>query len=222
MKLSVSTFYLPFNNICQEISALDKAGIDMFHVDFMDGNFVENLGMGIQDLDAVRSCTEKPVDVHMMVQDPDRYVELMAEHGADIIYIHPEACRQPAAVLQHIRRIGRKCGLAVSPSMSIPSVEEMLPLCDYVLVLAVNPGFANQTYLPYAEGKAARLAALGREMGYKTVMDGAIDLNAVKTMSARGVNGFVLGNRVLLEHDLSEYAEQVRTIRATGQEALEK
>lgn len=219
MKLSVSTFYLPFLNIRQEIAALDQAGIDLFHVDFMDGNFVENLGMGIQDLDAVRGCTDKPVDVHMMVRDPDRYVDLMADHGADVIYIHPEACSQPAAVLQHIRRAGRKCGLAVSPSMSIPTVEELLPLCDYVLVLTVNPGFANQSYLRFVEEKAARLAALSRSRGYELIMDGAIDLRAVETMSRRGADGFVLGNRVLLEHDLSEYAEQVQIIRSAGKEA---
>jgi len=90
MELSVSTFYLPFDNIREEVTALDQAGVDMFHVDFMDGNFVANLGMGIQDLDAVRRCTKKTVDVHMMVKDPDRYVELMAAHGADVIHIHPE------------------------------------------------------------------------------------------------------------------------------------
>lgn len=214
MKLSVSTFYLPFQDIRAEIEALDHAGVDMFHVDFMDGNFVENLGMGIQDLDAVRACTDKTVDVHMMVRDPDRYIELMASHGADVIYVHPEACCQPAAVLQHIRRAGCKCGLAISPSVSIPTVEEMLPLCDYVLVLAVNPGFANQSYLPYIEDKAGRLAQMGRQYGFTVIADGAIDLPAVERLHALGVDTYVLGNRILLEHDKSEYASCVEKIRA--------
>lgn len=214
MKLSVSTFYLPFSEIRSHINALDDAGLDMFHVDFMDGNFVQNLGMGIQDLDAVRACTAKPVDVHLMVNDPDRYIQLMADHGADVIYIHPEACLQPAAVLQHISRLGLKCGIAVSPSMAVPTVEELLPLCDYVLVLAVNPGFANQSYLPCVEDKAARLAALSRQHGFTVIMDGAIALDAVKRLVPQGIDAFILGNRILLEHDKAEYGACVQTIRS--------
>lgn len=215
MKLSVSTFYLPFDEIREQIAALENAGIDMFHVDFMDGNFVQNLGMGIQDLDAVRRCTKRPVDVHLMVNDPDRYIQLMADHGADVIYVHPEACLQPAAVLQHISRLGLKCGIAVSPSMSIPTVEELLPLCDYVLVLAVNPGFANQSYLPYVESKAIRLAEMSGKHGYTVIMDGAVDLEAVKRLSPRGISTYVLGNRILLEHDKTEYAKYVQKVRDT-------
>lgn len=221
LRLSVSTFYLPFDEIREQITALDRAGVDMFHVDFMDGNFVENLGMGIQDLDAVRRCTDKPVDVHMMVREPDRYVQLMADHGANVIYIHPEACLQPAAVLQHIRALGLKAGIAMSPSMAVPTVEELLPLCDRVLTLAVNPGFANQKYLPYIEPKAARLAAMSRTCGgYDLIVDGAVDLPAIERLSARGVKGFVLGNRVLLEKDKSEYTRGVELIRAAEQKEI--
>ena len=213
MELSVSTFYLPFDNIREEVTALDQAGIDMFHVDFMDGNFVANLGMGIQDLDAVRRCTKKTVDVHMMVKDPDRYVELMAAHGADVIHIHPESTAQPAAVLQHIRRLNLKCGLAVSPSVSIATVEEMLPLVDYILLMSVNPGFANQSYLHHVEDKAIRLAEMRHRYGYKVMVDGAVDLEAISRLYPHGVEAYVLGNRVLLNYEKEQYANAVCAIR---------
>lgn len=218
MRLSVSTFYLPFDNIRAEIASLDQAGVDQFHVDFMDGNFVENLGMGIQGLDAVRRCTDKTVDVHMMVRAPERFVGLMADHGADIIYIHPEACGQPAAALQRIRDAGCACGLAISPSVPVPAVEELLPLAEHVLVLSVNPGFANQSYLPGVEQKAVRLAALGRERGFCVMVDGAVDLAAVRRLYPQGIDAYVLGNRILLERDKSEYADAVCAIRAIGEE----
>ena len=214
MQLSVSTFYLPFDKIREEVSALDDAGIDWFHVDFMDGNFVANLGMGIQDLDAVRRCTEKTIDVHMMVQEPGRYVELMAQHGADIIHIHPESAIQPAAVLQQIHRLGVKCGIAVSPSVSIATVEELLPLTDYVLVMSVHPGFANQSYLTHVERKALRLAAMQEMYGYQVMMDGAVDLEVISRLCGKGISAYVLGNRVLLDREKEYYAEAVRSIRA--------
>ena len=213
MDLSVSTFYLPFDEIRGRTAALESAGIDMFHVDFMDGNFVQNLGMGIQDLDALRRCTKKVLDVHLMVREPGRYVQLMADHGADIVYIHPEACLQPASVLQHIRSAGMKSGIAVSPSVSIPTVEELLPLCDWVLVLGVNPGFANQPYLPHVEKKAVRLAQMSRQYGCRVIMDGAITLEIVERLTPQGILSYVLGNRVLLEHDPAEYAACVERVR---------
>ncbi len=213
MLLSVSTFYLPFDNLRREIAALDDAGADLFHVDFIDGNFVENLGMGIQDLAAVRRCTEKPVDVHMMVCRPGRYVELMADHGADIIHIHPESDPHPAAVLQKIRRLGLKCGLVVSPGTSVATVEELLPLSDYVLVMSVNPGFANQSYLTNVEDKAIRLASMQERYGYTVMMDGAVDLDAVRRLHRHGITAYVLGNRVLLNRDKENYAEAMREIR---------
>ncbi|MCI8690138.1 MAG: ribulose-phosphate 3-epimerase [Oscillibacter sp.] len=221
MQLSVSTFYLPFDQIREEISALDKAGVDWFHVDFMDGNFVDNLGMGIQDLDAVRRCTEKTIDVHMMVQSPERYVELMAEHGADIIHIHPESAKQPAAVLQRIRRLGLKCGVAVSPSVSIASIEELLPLTDFILLMSVNPGFANQSYLEHVEKKAVRLAAMQETYGYTVIMDGAVNIEAISRLCGKGISAYVLGNRVLLDRKRECYAEAVRSIRAVW-ENMEK
>ncbi len=128
-----------FANLKQATQELDQAGIDIFHMDFMDGSFVPNFGMGLQDFELVRSVTDKPVDVHLMIQEPSKYVEKFANLGADIIYIHPEADQQAGRTLDMIRQKGKKAGIAINPGTSIEMIQELLPLVDYVMVMTVNP-----------------------------------------------------------------------------------
>ena len=136
-----------FSKLQDEVEKLDKAGIDIFHIDFMDGSFVPNFGMGLQDFDMVRASTQKKVDVHLMIQNPSKYVEMFATRGADIIYIHPEADQQAARTLEDIRKLGKKAGIAINPGTAVETIFELLPLVDYVMVMTVNPGFAGQKYL---------------------------------------------------------------------------
>ena len=160
-----------FSRLKEEVEELDRAGTDIFHIDFMDGSFVPNFGMGLQDFEMVRSSTQKTVDVHLMIQDPSKHVKMFATMGADIIYIHPEADQQASRTLDVIRGMGKKAGIAINPGTSVENILELLPLIDYVMVMTVNPGFAGQKYLEFVNPK--------------------IELNGI------GVTGFVLGTSAL-------------------------
>lgn len=213
LMLSTSTFYLQADRLGEEIRALDNAGVDSFHVDLMDGNFVENLGMSMQDLDAIRRHTGRLIDVHMMVRAPGRYIRMVADHGADVITIHLEADDHPAATLEAIRKLGCKSGIALNPGTPLCAAKELFQLCDYVMLMTVNPGFAGQTYLEYVESKIIRCAAMQRQHGFTLMVDGGVTWDALERLIPHGVRGFVCGNRVLLEQE-KPYQEIVTKIRS--------
>ena len=186
-----------FSNLKEDTQKLDQAGIDIFHMDFMDGRFVPNFGMGLQDFELVRSVTEKPLDVHLMIEEPSKYVEKFADLGADIIYIHPEADQQVTRTLDTIHQKGKKAGIAINPGTSVEMIQELLPLVDYVMVMTVNPGFAGQKYLAYTDPKIEKLVALSKKYEYKVMVDGAISPEKVEQLSKKGVTGFILGTSAL-------------------------
>ena len=186
-----------FSNLKEDTLALAQAGTDIFHMDFMDGSFVPNFGMGLQDFELVRATTDKLVDVHLMIQNPSKYVEMFADMGADIIYIHPEADQQVARTLDLIRNKGKKAGIAINPGTSVATIKELLPLVDYVMVMTVNPGFAGQKYLDYVNPKIEELVTLSKEFNFDVMVDGAISPEKVAQLSAMGVKGFILGTSSL-------------------------
>ncbi|MGM0219458.1 ribulose-phosphate 3-epimerase [Enterococcus sp. AZ126] len=186
-----------FSNLKKDIQELDQAGVDIFHMDFMDGRFVPNFGMGLQDFELVRSVTDKPVDVHLMIQEPSKYVEKFADLGADIIYIHPEADQQAARTLDMIHQKGKKAGIAINPGTSVEMIQGLLPLADYVMVMTVNPGFAGQKYLEYTDPKIEKLVILAKEYNFEVMVDGAISPEKIEQLSKIGVSGFVLGTSAL-------------------------
>lgn len=192
-----------FSNLQKDTQALDKAGTDVFHIDFMDGSFVPNFGMGLQDFELVRSSTKKLVDVHLMIQNPGKYVEMFADLGADIIYIHPEADQQVARTLDMIRNKGKQAGIAINPGTSVEAIQGLLPLVDYIMVMTVNPGFAGQKYLDYVNPKIEKLVELGKIFDFKVMVDGAISPEKVDLLSNMGVTGFVLGTSALFGKEIS-------------------
>ena len=163
-----------FANLEKDTKDLEVAGVDIFHMDIMDGSFVPNFGMGLQDYELIRSVTDKPLDVHLMVQNPSNYVEMFSDLGADIIYIHPEADIHPARTLDKIRAKGKKAGIAINPGTSIEAVIELLPLVDYFMIMTVNPGFAGQKYLEYVNSKIEKAVLLSKQFDFKVMVDGAI------------------------------------------------
>lgn len=195
--LCPSTMCIDFHHLDDEIKALDEAGVDIFHNDVMDGSFVPNMTLGINDIKAIRRSTNKPMDVHLMIENPSGKVDWFIDAGADIVYIHPESERYVVKTLAHIKERGKMAGIAVNLDTSIDSIEEMLNLCDYVLVMTVNPGFAGQKFIDFTKKKVERLAKLKETFGFKIVIDGACSPQVIKELSSIGADGFVLGTSAL-------------------------
>lgn len=213
MLLCPSLMCADYGNLRATVEELDAAGIDIFHCDVMDGSFVPNFAMGLEDIKAVRAATNKLVDVHLMVENPASKVELFAAAGADIIYIHPEFERYVVKTLAAIKSLGKSAGIAVNPDTSISEVEEMLNLCDYVMVMTVNPGFAGQSFIEFTNDKVRRLAALKERFGFELMIDGACSPERVRDLSAIGADGFILGTSALFGKDAG-YEECLRRLRA--------
>ncbi|ECJ9745152.1 ribulose-phosphate 3-epimerase [Listeria monocytogenes] len=209
-----------FANLKQEVEVLDQAGSDIFHIDIMDGLFVPNFGMGLQDFEEIRKRTEKLVDVHLMIMNPGNYVETFADMGADIIYIHPEADIHPSRTLDKIRQKGKKAGIAINPGTSVETVKELLRLVDYVMIMTVNPGFAGQAYLEYIDEKIAELITAKANYSFEIMVDGAIAPNKIVKLSKMGVKGFVLGTSSLFGKS-ANYKEIIHTLKSGKLEELQ-
>lgn len=213
MKLCPSMMCADYAHLEEEIHALEEAGADIFHCDVMDGSFVPNITMGLMDVKTVRSLTKKMVDVHLMIDQPAKKIDWFLEAGADLIYIHPEAEPQAMKTLMYIRSKGRLAGLAINPDTSISSIKELLPHCDYVLIMSVFPGFAGQAFIRSVDAKIRELIASKASYGYQIVLDGACSPAVIREYGALGVDGFVLGTSALFKGEGS-YAEKMNRLRS--------
>lgn len=203
-----------FGCLRDEVAALEAAGADGLHLDLMDGAFVPNYGMGLQDIAWICGNATVPCDVHMMVERPGRYVQKFVELGARVVYVHPEADPHVARTLATIRELGAKAGVALNPGTSFATVEPVLPLCDYVLAMTVNPGFAGQRWLDFVNPKLERLVEASHEgdNAYEVVVDGNCSPERIAQALAMGVRSFVLGTASLFGH--GDYAQSMAALRA--------
>lgn len=204
-----------FAHLEKEVKELEAGGIDIFHLDVMDGSYVPNFGMGLQDIEYIIKTATKPCDVHLMVENPSRYIKKFAELGAKIIYIHPESDVHSCRTLQMIKDEGAKAGIAINPSTSFETVKHLLHLCDYVMLMSVNPGFSGQKYLDFVTPKFKKFVDEAKNFGgYKVMIDGACSPEKIKELSQIGVEGFVLGTSALFgkEKNYQEICEELRVL----------
>jgi ribulose-phosphate 3-epimerase len=177
---------------------------------------VPNFAMSLREIDLIRKLSDKPIDCHMMVVEPRRYIKLMAERGCDIIYIHPEAEAIPTETLDQIRGLGKKPGIVINPMLSLETVKEMLPIVDYALIMGVNPGFAGREFMDYLVPKFRSLVRYREEKGldFAIILDGGADERVIRMMYHDvGVEGYILGKQLLFFQN-KPYRDCVEFVRS--------
>ncbi len=213
-ELTASMMCANYGNLAQEVSNLEKGGIDSFHIDIMDGRYVPNFAMSLNDMRYIASVTKVPLDVHLMIEHPNNHIGLFLKNlrPGDTVYIHPEAEYHPSTTLQEIINAGMIPGIAINPGTSVENVFEMLRIVKKVLVMSVNPGNAGQMYLPYVGKKITKLLSIKEDMEFELYWDGACSAERIKEYAPKGVKGFVLGTTLLFGKERS-YEEILQNIR---------
>jgi ribulose-phosphate 3-epimerase len=220
VKIAPSILAADFAELGAAVRAAEAAGADTIHVDVMDGHFVPNITIGPPVVAALRKTTKLPLDVHLMIEAPDRFLADFAKAGADIITVHVETCPHLHRTVQAIRALGARPGVTLNPATSLETVREILPYVDQVLVMTVNPGFGGQSYIPTMTGKIDRLAAMIAATG-RTVdieVDGGIDPITAPMVVGAGATVLVAGTNVFRNsHGL---AVGISELRAAAESAL--
>lgn len=215
LRIAPSILSSDFGRLAEEIRAVEEAGADVIHVDVMDGHFVPNLTLGPMIVEAVRKATRLPVDTHLMIEKPERYVEAFARAGSDIVSVHAEACPHLHRVLQQIRAAGAQPAVALNPHTPLDVLEYVLGDCAMVLVMSVNPGFGGQKYIPAAAEKVRRLRRMADERGLalSIEVDGGIVPATAEEIARAGADTLVAGSAVFGAPD---YREAIAAIRGAA------
>ena len=210
VRIAPSILSADFGHLAAEVQRAEAAGADWIHVDVMDGHFVPNITIGPAVTRAVREATQLPVDVHLMIQEPERYIGAFAQAGADWITVHQEVCPHLNRVLAGIREAGARPGVALNPSTSVETLREAVAWVDLVLIMTVNPGFGGQSFIPRSVDKLRRLQRLlaeeGRDGDVEVQVDGGIDAATAPAVVAAGANVLVAGSALFGAPDSLEDA----------------
>ena len=196
--LSPSILSADFSRLGEQVKLLDDAGAQYVHIDVMDGMFVPSISFGLPVIKAIRECTDRIFDVHLMIEEPGRYIDEFATAGADIITVHVEACKHLDRTVEMIKEKGLIAGVALNPSTPLSTIEYVLPKVDMVLIMTVNPGFGGQQFIPYTLNKIKDLKELLKKTGNKAdiQVDGGIKVDNVREVLDAGANIIVAGSAV--------------------------
>ena len=213
IKLAPSILSADFARLGEQVAEATKAGADYIHIDVMDGHFVPNITIGAPVVASLRSWTHLPLDVHLMIEQPERYISHFADSGADIITVHVEACPHLHRTIQVIKELGVKAGVALNPASSLSMVDEIMPQVDLILIMSVNPGFGGQAFIPETLEKLSRLRRIldSRKMDAELEVDGGITINNASSIVKAGGTVLVVGTSVFnAKEGMSQALQKIR------------
>lgn len=212
VKIAPSILSADFSKLGEEIKEVEKAGADYIHVDVMDGHFVPNITIGPLIVEAIRPITDLPLDVHLMIENPDAYIPMFAKAGATIITVHQEACLHLHRTIQLIKDEGVRPGVVLNPATPVSSIEDILPELDMVLVMTVNPGFGGQSFIHSAAKKIKQLADIRKRDGlqFEIEIDGGVNIETAKICTDLGADVLVAGSAIFNQADRAQAIQSIR------------
>lgn len=213
IRLAPSILSADFSALGRAIDAVTRGGADQVHIDVMDGHFVPNLTIGVPVVKSLRQATKLPLDVHLMIMDPDRFLEPFIDAGADMVSVHVEVLPHLHRTLAQIKKLGAKAGVVLNPSTPVSAIEEVAADVDFVLVMSVNPGFAGQVFIPRSLAKIRAVRALLDRAGNLTApieVDGGVDMNTVALVVEAGADWLVAGNAIFGTADAEQAARGLK------------
>jgi len=212
--ISPSVLSCDFANIQRDVEMINNSTADWFHVDVMDGVFVPNISFGFLVISAIKKHATKPLDVHLMIANPDQYIEAFKKAGADWLTVHYEACTHLHRTIQVIKANGMKAGVALNPHTSVEVLEDILPELDLVLIMSVNPGFGGQKFIPHALKRVARLKELINKTGSSALIevDGGVNLETGKQLLEAGADALVAGSFVFNSPDPTQTIQDLKAL----------
>jgi ribulose-phosphate 3-epimerase len=215
VKIAPSILSADFSKLGEEIKLVDEGGADIIHYDVMDGHFVPNMTIGPLVLKDIRKCTKLPIDVHLMISNPDQYIADFAKAGADMISVHQETCTHLHRTIQLIKENNCKAGVVLNPHTPLNTLDEILPLLDFVLIMSVNPGFGGQKLIPETLTKISKLKAILAERGLGHIeieIDGGVKIDNIKEVIDAGTDIIVSGSGIYNAPDPQEMIQRMKRI----------